>query len=330
MKKENKCENVGDGIYVIETYYLNRTEHTACYLVIDEGEAAVIETNTNHAIPFILGALEQLGRAKEQVKYVILTHVHLDHAGGAGGLMKELPGAKVILHPRGKKHMIEPEKLIRSVKEVYGADKYKEMYGEIFPIPKEKVITANDGDVFRLGGRDLQMFDLRGHAKHHLVVLDRKTGALFSGDNFGIGYPRMKFGNFRMVFASTSPTQFEPDQALATYAKIAGFNPSRVLLTHYGALDDIKGTHEQLKSWIEFSVAIAGKRYDQGYREKELDKILEQDIWDHFDGILKNARGTGITPEEKEWLALDSRLNAQGLAYYIHKLHTASSDAGQS
>jgi len=323
MNKEIKFEDVGNKIYVIETYYLNRTDFTACYLTEDEGEVAIIETNTNYAIPYILGTLTQLGYKKEQVKYVILTHVHLDHAGGAGELMNQLPEAKLILHPRGRKHMINPEKLIKSVKEVYGVEKYKELYGEIIPIPKERVITADDEDVFKLGKKELKMYHLRGHAKHHMIVMDNQSGAVFSGDNFGIGYPRMKDENFRMVFASTSPTQFEPDQALATYEKIVGLNPSQILLTHYGVLKDIKGTHQQLKSWIEFSVETTEKRYKEGFRETELDKILERDIWEHFDNILKNGRGRGITADEKKWLAMDSQLNAQGLTFYIQKLYSA-------
>ena len=317
MKKVIKFENVGDGIYVIETYYLNRTGFAACFLMEDKGEAAVIETNTNHAVPFILGSLDQLGLSREQVKYVILTHIHLDHAGGTGELMKHLPGAKVILHPRARKHIIDPGKLIESVKAIYGETKYKELYGDILPVPGERVQTANDGDEFRLGSRDLQVFDLRGHAKHHLVVLDKKTGAVFSGDNFGIGYPRLDFGNFRLVFPSTSPTQFEPDKALETYRKIVDLEPSRILLTHYGVLEDIEGTHTQLKSWIEFSVRAAEKGYAEGYRDNELADILEREIWTYFEKIVKDTRGTGLNREEKEWLAMDTELNAQGLVHYI-------------
>jgi glyoxylase-like metal-dependent hydrolase (beta-lactamase superfamily II) len=326
MKKEVKFEHVGDGIYVIETYYLNRTGFTACYLMEDKGEVAVIETNTNHAVPFILGTLDQLGLSKQQVKYVILTHIHLDHAGGTGELMKHLPKAELILHPRGRKHMIDPEKLIKSVKAVYGDTKYKELYGDIIPVPKERVQIANDGDEFRLGSRDLQVFDLRGHAKHHLVVLDKKTRAVFSGDNFGIGYPRLEFGKFRLVFPSTSPTQFEPDKALETYQKIVNLDPSRILLTHYGVLKDIEGTHSQLNSWIEFSVEIAEERYNEGYRENDLVDVLEKDLWMRFETMVADARGQGLTPGEKEWLALDTELNAQGLVHYIHQ---RNSEAGQ-
>lgn len=319
MKKEIEFEHVGDGIYVIETYYLKRTGFAACFLLEDKGEAAIIETNTNHAVPFILGTLGQLGLSREQVKYVILTHIHLDHAGGTGELMKYLPKAELVLHPRGKKHMIDPEKLIKSVKAVYGETKYKELYGDIVPVPKERVQTANDGDEFRLGSRNLQVFDLRGHAKHHLVVLDKNTRALFSGDNFGIGYPRLDFGKFRLVFASTSPTQFEPDKAVKTYQKIVDLDPSRILLTHYGVLEDIEGTHTQLNSWIEFSVEIAEKGYADGYRNSELANILEKEIWEYFEKIVKDTRGTGLNREEKEWLAMDTELNAQGLVHYIQQ-----------
>ena len=326
MKKEIKFEHVGDGIYVIETYYLNRTGFTACYLMEDKGEVAVIETNTNHAVPFILGTLDQLGLSREQVKYVILTHIHLDHAGGSGELMKHLPKAELILHPRGRKHIINPEKLIKSVKAVYGEAKYRELYGDIVPVPKERVQIANDGDEFRLGSRDLQFFDLRGHAKHHLVVLDKKTRSLFSGDNFGIGYPRLDLGKFRLVFPSTSPTQFEPDKALETYQKIVDLDPSRILLTHYGVLEDIEGTHSRLNSWIEYSVEIAEERYNEGYRDNDLTEVLEKDLWMRFEKIVADARGQGLTPGEKEWLAMDTELNAQGLVHYIHKKY---SEAGQ-
>ncbi|MGD2086118.1 MAG: MBL fold metallo-hydrolase [Candidatus Aminicenantes bacterium] len=326
MKKEIKFEPVGDGIYVIETYYLNRTGFTACYLMEDKGEVAMIETNTNHAVPFILGTLEQLGLSKEQVKYVILTHIHLDHAGGSGELMKHLPQAELILHPRGRKHIINPEKLIKSVKAVYGETKYKKLYGDIVPVPKERVQTANDGDELRLGSRGLQVFDLRGHAKHHLVVLDKKTRALFSGDNFGIGYPRLDFGRFRLVFPSTSPTQFEPNKALETYQRIVDLEPSRILLTHYGVLEDIDGTHTQLNSWIEFSVEIAEKEYAQGYRDDELADILERELWTRFEEIVTDTRGEKLSPEEKEWLTLDTKLNAQGLVHYIQK---RNAEAGQ-
>ncbi len=323
-KREPEFAAVGGGIYAVETYYLDRTGFACCYVLEDGGEAAVIETNTNYAVPRVLGTLDRLGIPKDRVKYVILTHIHLDHAGGSGELMRNLPAAELVVHPRGRKHMIDPEKLIKSVKQVYGEARYKELYGDIVPVPKERVKTANDGDTLRVGSRELRLLDTPGHARHHHIVVDDKTASVFSGDNFGIGYPRLDFGPGarRLVFPSTAPTQFEPEKALETYDRIIGLRPSRVLLTHYGVLADAAAAHDQLRGWIEFSVEIAEKRYGEGHRENKLTEILRQDLWARFENLITGARGAGPTTDEKEWLAMDMEINAQGLAHYIHKRHS--------
>lgn len=316
-------EHVKDNIYTIETLYLNREKYAACYLMEDNGELAIVETNTNYAVPRILDTIKQLGFDNKQVKYVILTHIHLDHAGGAGELMSHLPQAQLVLHPRGRKHMINPDKLIRSVKEVYGEAKYHELYGEIKPVPKQRVQIVNTGDTVDLGNRKLEFFDMPGHAKHHVTILDHKSKSLFSGDNFGIGYPYMSFNNeTRLVFPSTTPTQFEPDRALETYETIFNIKPDRVLLTHYGQFENISSGYVQLKNWIVFSLETVEKRYAEGLRDGELEDVLEKDLWDHFEKEVKGARGSGLTETEKTLLDLDTRLNAQGLAYYVKKVNS--------
>jgi glyoxylase-like metal-dependent hydrolase (beta-lactamase superfamily II) len=320
LKKELKMKPVTDGIYQIETHYLDQEGIAACYLIEDNGEIAFVETNTNHAVPFLLAAVKHLGFKPDQVKYVIISHIHLDHAGGTGLLMKQLPLAELVVHARGRKHMINPEKLIDGVKQIYGEKKYKKLYGEILPIDKERVRAITGNDTLTLGKRILDLYDSQGHAKHHLVVFDRHTQSLFSGDAFGIGYPRFSFDNFRLFFPSTAPVQFEPERSLETYQNIMDLNPSRILLTHFGSIEDTTHAHEQLKEWIAFSVEIAENRYDEGYRENELYDKLYKDIMGRFEQIIKKARGVGLTPEEKEFLFLDSDLNAQGLAHYIKKL----------
>lgn len=320
LKKELKMEHITGGIYRIETHYLHQEGIASCYLIEDNGELAFVETNTNYAVPYLLGAVEKLGFTPEQVKYVILTHIHLDHAGGTGLLMSKLPHAELLVHPRGRKHMINPEKLIEGVKAVYGEKKYKELYGDILPIPKQRVRAVDNAETLMLGERELEFTDSPGHAKHHMFVFDKLTKSVFSGDSFGIGYPCFAFENFRLYFPSTSPVQFEPDRSLETYQKITDLNPSRVLLTHYGSIEDIAGAHAQLKAWITFSAETAAKRYDEGYREKELYEILYKDIDARFDQIVRDGRGSELTPGEKDFLFLDSDLNAQGLALYIKKL----------
>jgi glyoxylase-like metal-dependent hydrolase (beta-lactamase superfamily II) len=312
-------EKIADGIYKIETHYLYQEGIASCYLLEDNGELAFVETNTNYAVPYLLEAVAQLGFTPEDVKYVIITHIHLDHAGGTGLLMSLLPFAKLVVHARGRKHMSNPEKLIEGVKAVYGEEKYKELYGDILPVPAERIHAVNGKDTLRLGERDLDFIDSPGHARHHMFVYDHKTRSIFSGDAFGISYPRFAYDHFRLYFPSTSPVQFDPDSSLDTYQKIVDINPSRVLLTHCGSIEDIAAAHTQLKEWIHFSTEIAGKRYDEGLREKELYKTLYHDIVSRFDRVIHDGRGSGLTQEDKDFLFLDSDLNAQGLALYIDK-----------
>ena len=327
-KKELNVEHIADGIYRIETHYLGGEGIASCYLIEDSGELAFVETNTNNAVPFLLGAVEHIGFKPEHVKYVILTHIHLDHAGGTGLLMTKLPHAQLLVHARGRRHMIDPGKLIEGVKAVYGEEKYTQLYGDILPIDKDRVQAIMDTGSVTLGKRTLEMVDSPGHAKHHMFVFDRLSRSVFSGDSFGIGYPRFIFENSRLVFPSTSPTQFEPDRALEIYQKIRDLNPSRVLLTHYGGIEDLESAHVQLKSWIEFSVQMAEKFWNEGFREKELYGKLYHAIDDRFDRLVREARGFGLTREDRDFLFLDADLNAQGLAHYITQLKGKEKDEG--
>ncbi|MCP4150981.1 MAG: MBL fold metallo-hydrolase [bacterium] len=320
LKKELKMEHICDGIHRIDSYYLDREGYASCYLIEENGELAFFETNTNNAVPYLMEAVKRLGYQPEHVKYVILSHIHLDHAGGTGLLMKQLPNAQLVVHARGRRHMINPEKLIEGVKQVYGEEQYHQLYGELLPIDKERVIAIKDAGSITLGERTLEFVDSPGHAKHHMYAYDSRSGSVFSGDAFGIGYPRFVFENFRLVFPSTSPVQFEPEIALQTYQKIVDLKPNRILLTHFGELKDIAAAHDQLKQWIEFSAETAARRYDDGHRDEELYKCLYKNITERFEKRFIEARGSSPTEEEKEFLFIDRDLNAQGVAHYIKKL----------
>lgn len=322
MSKSLKITPVTDGIYTIDTYYLDRPDFAACYLIEDSGRLAFVETNTNYAVPHLSEAVKHLGYSPEQVQYVILTHIHLDHAGGAGLLMRELPEAQLVVHARGRRHMIDPSKLIEGVKAVYGEEKYHRLYGEILPIDKERIRHITGDETVEFGGRTLECYDSPGHAKHHMVIHDPVTRSVFSGDAFGIAYPRFVSGEKQLVFPSTSPVQFEPERALETYEKIVNLEPERVLPTHFGPLTGISDAHGQLKQWIDFAVEIADKYWEQGLRDKDLHQHLYNDIVSRFTAEIGRVRGSQLdelTDDEKEFLFLDCDLNAQGIAYYIKK-----------
>ncbi len=310
-------EKITDGIYLVDTLYMGIEKFAASYIVQDNGEIVIVETNTNYAVPRILNSLKALGYDKEAVKYIILTHIHLDHAGGAGLLMDELKNAKLVVHPRGARHMISPNVLVESVKSVYGNDEYNRLYGDIKEIPEERVLSMTDGDSIEVGNRKLSMIYSPGHAKHHNVVYDDFSGSVFSGDAFGIGYPRFRYEKGDLIFPSTSPVQFDPESAINTFKLIADLKPSRILLTHFGSIENVDEAHSQLKKFINMIKESGVKRYSEGLRSDDLDKAISSDIWGIFESRIIELRGRPFTSDEKEHLFLDVDLNGKGTAVYI-------------
>ena len=159
------------GIFLIDSHYV-RSGLAAIYLLVESGRAALLETGCNASLPFVLAALEQQNIAPENVDYVIPTHVHLDHAGGAGGMMRAFPNAQLVVHPRGARHMIDPSKLIAGTIAVYGAEATERLYGEILSIDAARIIEAPDGLTVNLAGRRLLCLDVPGHSRHHIAVID--------------------------------------------------------------------------------------------------------------------------------------------------------------
>ena len=165
------------GVLAVDSGYW-RERVAACYLLEDRDEVAIIETGTNSSVPRLLRVLEQRGWSREQVRYVIATHVHLDHAGGAGALMAALPQARFLVHPRGVRHMIDPARLEAGVRMVYGDAVFDRDYGTLVPIDAARVTEMNDGDVAPLGSRALLFRDTPGHARHHFCVFDERSSRL--------------------------------------------------------------------------------------------------------------------------------------------------------
>ena len=202
----------GDGITAIDTDLI-RPMFDASHLIIEGGRAAFVDCGVNDTVPLLLATLAAKGVDVAEVDYLFLTHVHLDHAGGAGALMQALPNAKAVLHPRGAPHMVDPAKLIRGAMAVYGRDAYLEMYGDIVAIPEERVIVADDRQTFTFGGRTLQNFYTEGHARHHHCFADPATGTFLTGDRFGVSYREQVTEHGEFIFQTKTPVQFYPPEA---------------------------------------------------------------------------------------------------------------------
>ena len=231
--------------------------HACCYLMVENGRAAFIDTGTGNSVPYLLETLNLKNLSVEDVDYVIPTHVHLDHAGGAGLLMSKLPNAKLVIHPRGAQHMIDPEKLVAGTIAVYGKEKFNQFYGEIIPIDEQRVIVAENEDEIKLANRTLKFLDTPGHARHHFCVYDKTSNGFFTGDTFGLSYKELDNEDGAFILPTTTPVQFEPDAWQKTLTRMLDHQPKNMYLTHFGRITEIDRLATQLREGIDEYANIA-------------------------------------------------------------------------
>ena len=313
--KPSDCIDLDYGISTIDTGYC-RPGFDASHLIVAQGQAALVDVGTSHSVPHILQVLQDKDIARCDVRYVMVTHVHLDHAGGAGALLQHLPEAQLVVHPRGASHMIDPGKLIAGAAAVYGEARFRSLYGDIVPVASERVITAADNFELSLSGRSLLFVDTPGHARHHYCVWDSESRGIFSGDTFGLSYREFDTHHGPFIFPTTTPVQFDPHALHASIERLLGFNPERMYLTHYGRVEDVARLAVQLHRLIDVFVALARDVAAVGEGRHEalvagLQKILLDELQAH------DCR----RPERRimELLAMDIELNAQGLAMWLDK-----------
>lgn len=297
------------GIHALDAEYV-RPRLAASYLMVQNGHAAIIETGTNRSVPRILSELADLGIAPDAVDYVIVTHVHLDHAGAAGALLSACPNARLVVHPKGARHMIDPEKLIQGSIAVYGEAPFRELYGDILPCPPERVIEADDGFKLDFHGRMLTFVDTPGHARHHFCVLDSASNGFFTGDTFGISYREFDVAGRPFIFPTSTPVQFEPDALHASIDRLMAMRPDAMYLTHYGKVADLTRLAADLHGLIDDYVGLTLAAPGEGVARHAW---LKEAIGDLLVARLRE-HGCGLDDAScRELLSNDVELNAQGL-----------------
>ncbi len=309
-----KFKDEGQGITCIETHF-QRPGLASCYLIQSAGEAALIDTGTAHTTENIMQLLELLGLTPSQVRYVIPTHVHLDHAGGAGQLMQRLPKAELVMHHFGARHMIDPSKIAAGSTEVYGKEEFSKQFIELLPIDEQRVIPATDGMRITLGKRELTCIDTAGHARHHICIWDQQSRGIFSGDTFGMAYPELTTERGAFMVLPSTPTQFDPESWHRTIDRLMALQPLRMYLTHYGAIDNPQNLSTRLHEEINAYVDIALPFEDT---ENPTDE-LEQALWNHFRKRLKAHGNQQNLGEQERLLGMDVRLCAQGLQIWLKR-----------
>jgi glyoxylase-like metal-dependent hydrolase (beta-lactamase superfamily II) len=313
-------EDLGHGVYAIDTGF-HRPRFDAAYLLAHEGRAAFIDTGTNFAVPRLLRALEAVGLARDAVDWVIPTHVHLDHAGGAGLLMQALPGARMLVHPRGARHMIDPGVLFAGARAVYGAEEMARSYGTLVPVDERRVDTSRDGATVLLGGRPLLLIDTPGHARHHHCIWDPTTRGWFTGDTFGLSYREFDTVRGPWIMPTSTPVQFDPPALEASIRRMLSFDPACLYLTHFSRIGDVARLGALLLSLLaQLTTMALEERATPGrhdvLRRRQL-ALFSRSLAEH---------GCILAPETvAELLSMDTELNAQGLAIWLDRKRDVTS-----
>ena len=300
------------GVNVIDADF-HREHMAGCYLVEAGTEVAFIEVGTNSSTPRLMKVLQNRGWKPEDVSYVIVTHVHLDHAGGAGSLMQLLPNATFLVHPYGARHMINPAKLEAGARAVYGDQLFDEVYGTLVPVEEDRTRIMEDGDEVTLGNRQLRFMDSPGHARHHFCVYDSLTNGWFTGDTFGLSYREFDTANGAFLLPTTTPIQFDPEALKASVRKLVADKPDYMYLTHYGRVDDVQRLARVMIDGVDTFVSIAEKFKDDDERRQKIETAMS-------DWLLSGLEKHGVRLDQKRCLELlgsDIKLNTQGIEFWL-------------
>jgi len=309
------------GITTIDTSYM-RPQMVASHLIIENNHATFIDTGTTKTLPRLLETLNAKKVPLENVDFVIVTHVHLDHAGGAGALMQVCPNAQLVVHPRGARHLIDPSRLMAATIEVYGKEQTIELYGELPPIDASRVIQASDEFELNFQGRSLTFWDTPGHANHHFCVLDEKSKSIFTGDTYGLSYREFDTEKGIFIFPTTTPTQFDPGALQASMKRLVSYQPEKIYLTHFAEISNPVFYIDYLIKTIDDMVNLVRESSQETSDKTVRHQILIEKIFALF---LKQIRANDCRLSDKkcrELLASDIELNAQGLEFWWDKTQT--------
>ena len=307
-------QEIADNIFCVDTG-LYRHGLAACYLIREGDRLAFVDTGTANTVPGLMELIASFGLTPEHVDYVIPTHVHLDHAGGAGGLMGNCPNARLVIHPKGAPHMIDPGKLTAGATALYGEEGFARHFHSMAPIPEDRVIVADDGLVIDLDGRRLTFLDTPGHANHHGCILEQRTRGFFTGDTFGLSYREFDTANGPLMIAPPTPVAFDPDAWQKSLDRLMSYSPRSMYLTHYCRVDEPEKLVGSLRKSIDdlAALALAQEGTDPAGR---IDR-LRKGVTDYMVALVRRHGCDMDDARILDLLAVDIELDAQGLEVWL-------------
>ncbi len=295
------------------------------HMLSNNGHAAFIDTGTHYSMANVEKAMQNHDIPADSVDWVILTHIHLDHAGGAGSMMQLFPNAKLVVHPFGSRHMADPSKLIAGTQAVYGKDQTKRIYGDILPIDATRIIETYDGMTLDFQGEELLFLDTPGHAKHHHCIYHHASRSCFTGDTLGLAYPH--FTNTTTgkacLLPTTTPVQFSPQDLHNSIDKVMALQPNTLYLTHYGPIQIDSNLIARLHEHIEAYVLLAEQSLQQDFTDQQEQYAwLNQQINGYMVRQVMDNQPSIEQAEVEKLLSMDAGLNAQGLIVWLQKKHS--------
>lgn len=313
-----KVEKLLDNIYIIDGHDLKMSERTGTY-VLTEKELTIIETSASPSVPHIIEGIKELGYSLDDLKYIIVTHIHLDHAGGAGLLLKECPNATVVVHPKGRRHLMNPSRLIAGARAVYGPI-FDELFDPIIPIPENRIIEKKHQEILTIGDDcTLTFYDTPGHANHHFSIYHPKVRGIFSGDTCGISYPQLKKDHVQLFLPSTSPNQFDPEKMRSSINLMQNLGVRYIFFGHYGMSENPEEVYKQVTYWLDIFVSTAKEIASEN---TPFENQVEQTEKKLFSQIQSFLRTKGIEDDHPVYniIKMDMKICSMGLIDYFHKL----------
>lgn len=308
--------NLGSNITLIDDMDLGIQNRTGTYVIHDK-KLTIVETSASPSIPYILEGFKKINVNPQDIHYIVVTHIHLDHSGGAGLLLKECPNAKVVVHPKGARHLIDPTRLIAGARAVYGED-FDKLFNPIVPIPEDRILIKQDGETIDLDNRTLTFYDSPGHSYHHFSIHDSYSNGIFTGDTVGVYYQDII--DFDFYLPSTSPNQFDPDAMLKSIEKFEALQIDHIFFGHFGMSSEPNHVFSEIRKWLPIFVKTAEDVY-KIYDEKEQTQLSNEISKQLFTKIKTYLNGQNIEDSHKvfEIIKLDVDVCSQGLADYLIK-----------
>ncbi len=307
------------GITAIDTFYGGRERYTAAYL-LKADEPTIVETGPTTSVEPVVAGLERLGVGPGDLANIVVTHIHLDHAGGVGRLAARYPRARVWVHERGARHLADPTRLVASAARIYGEERMASLFGPVDPVPADRIRSLADGDQIALGGRVLDSFHTPGHASHQVALVDSSTGAVFTGDALGIHLPDLPG-----LRPATPPPEFDVELAVDSIERIRARARSVLLFAHFGPIAEIDRicdlAERRIRSWAEAVRAALTWTEDLD----EVTALLEEQAR----ADVETGAEAALDLERFEILS-SVRMNAMGLIRYWKKREERLAGTGQA